>query len=253
MNYTILIVLTTITITITIVVVIYILSLFYIKDDFVPINFDKTSIYIINLDKRVDRYNITSKKLLDYGYNNYKRFSAIDSNLNWDKVKNYVDINSMESIDNNYRKYHHELSKGAVGCYLSHYNLWNKLLLSNDDNFIIFEDDTLPTFQYSEIKTILYDAPKNWDIILFGGLYHRNNIIKNTSLCRVKRFYCTHAYIISKSGAKKLQCMLPIKQQVDSLLSDLSVNKIINIYGLIDQSWTQNPQINSTDIQIPII
>lgn len=248
MNYTILIVLA------TIIIVIFSLYL-YINTyvEFQRINFDKTSIYLINLDKRIDRYDITSKKLYEYGYNNFKRYSAIDSNLDWDKVKIYVDINSMESIINNFRKFHYELSKGAVGCYLSHYNLWNELLLSTDDNFIIFEDDTLPTFEYSEIKTILNEVPKNWDIILFGGLYNRNNVVKNTRLCRVKRFYCMHAYIISKSGAKKLQCILPIKQQIDSVLSDMSVNRIINIYGLLDQSWMQNPQINSTDIQTPMV
>ncbi len=217
----------------------------------IELDFNNTPKFLINLDKRIDRYEITSKLLYKYGYD-FQRFSAIDSILNWDDIKLYVDDKSMQPIENNYRKYHHELSKGAVGCYLSHYKLWMNLLNSYDNKMIIFEDDTLPTFTYYEIRKTLNKVPKNWDIILFGGLYHRNNLI-NEDICKVRRFYCLHAYMISKSCVKKLKnTLFPIKKQIDSVLSEMSIQNKINIYGLKDQTWMQNPLVNSTDIQTPM-
>jgi hypothetical protein len=62
-----------------------------------------------------------------------------------------------------------------------------------------------------------------------------------------------HAYIINKKGALKLLSkVFPIKKQIDSLLSDLASNNEVNIYGITQNKWTQNPQINNTDIQTEI-
>lgn len=233
-----------------IITTIILLYMNYIK--LIQFDLKNSKKFLINLDKRIDRLSITSKLLNEFGYD-FTRYSAIDSLLKWDDVKDLVDSNSMLPIINNYRTQHHELSKEAVGCYLSHYNLWKDLKKSNEPYYIIFEDDTLPTITFDDLQKKLNIVPENWDIILFGGLYHRNKKVKGTNLCHIKRFYCLHAYMISKKGAEKLQNLLPIKQQIDSELSDLSIAGKLNIYGLTDNSWIQNPMVNSTDIQTKIV
>jgi hypothetical protein len=62
-----------------------------------------------------------------------------------------------------------------------------------------------------------------------------------------------HAYIINKKGASKLLSKaFPIKKQIDSWLSDLASINYVNIYGITQKKWSQNPQINMTDIQTEI-
>ena len=53
--------------------------------------------------------------------------------------------------------------------------------------------------------------------------------------------------------ALKLLCKAyPLKKQIDSFLSDMTQYNYINIYGIIKNKWSQNQQINSTDIQTEI-
>ena len=152
-----------------------------------------------------------------------------------------------------YRTKHYELSYGAVGCYLSHVNIWKKLEKDNLDYILIFEDDAYPTFNFTELQQIINnDVPNDWDIIFFGGIYNDYNIIKD-NIVKLKRFYETHAYIINKKGALKLLSKaFPIKKQIDSWLSDQVLQNYVNIYGITKNKWTQNSKINKSDIQTEI-
>ena len=211
--------------------------------------------YIINLDKRIDRWNVTSKNLINSGYSNLKKFKAIEGNrIDKATLNKLVTHESMKDIKNGYRTEHHQLSIGAVGCYLSHINLWELGYDTNKDDYvIIFEDDTLPTIHSSDLQDSLKDLPLDWDIVLFGGIYYTDKRINNT-FCKIDRFYCLHAYAINKKCINfLLEDAFPIRQQIDSWLSDLSIQKKINIYGLIKNDWMQNEDINSTDIQTPMI
>ena len=59
-----------------------------------------------------------------------------------------------------------------------------------------------------------------------------------------------HGYIINKNAANKLlKKAYPIKKQIDSWLSDLASDNYINIYGVNNNKWVQNSEINNTDIQ----
>lgn len=208
--------------------------------------------YLINLDKRTDRLKTTIRLLNDKGYTHVERFSAIDSTTKWDHVKQFVSPDAVDSIIKGYRTEHHQLSKGAIGCYLSHYELWKKAA-EDDTNIIIFEDDTYPTLSYVELKKYLGHVPGTWDLILFGGVYNTQSNIINQYVSKLSRFYCLHAYMISSKACKFLiSRALPITQQVDSFLSDLSEENYLDVYGLRNTGWVQNPEVNSTNIQTPM-
>lgn len=211
--------------------------------------------YIINLDKRIDRWKITSKLLNNYGYTNLERFKAIEGNrIPKNELTRIVSHEAMEPVINGYRTEHHHLSIGAIGCYLSHINVWE---LGNETNhseyIIIFEDDTYPTLTSKQLQEKLIDLPPDWDIALFGGIYYTDQKV-NETWCKIDRFYCLHAYMINKKCINYLlKNTFPIKQQIDSWLSDLSHDSKINVYGLIQNDWMQNETINNTDIQTPMI
>jgi len=215
---------------------------------------EKLELYLINLEHRKDRLVITNNLLNNYNFNNVIRFPAVNGkNISNDELIKIVEPSAMKSILNNYRKEHHELSYGAVGCYLSHVNIWKKLEFDNLDYIIIFEDDALPNFSFFDLQEIIKNyVPDDWDLILFGGIYNKNNYINNYIL-KILTFYETHAYIINRKGALKLLSkVFPIKKQIDSLLSDLASNNEINIYGITQNKWSQNLEINNTDIQTEI-
>jgi glycosyl transferase family 25 len=221
-----------------------------IKENF---NLDKIKIYIINLDSRIDRFKITSNLLNEYDFKDVIRYPAVNGkNISKNELIKIIEPSALKSIFDNYRKEHYELSYGAVGCSLSHFNLWKKLELDNLDSIIIFEDDAYPSFNFIELQEIINNnVPNDWDIILFGGIYNNYKNINNY-IDKIYSFYQTHAYIINKKGALKLLSKaFPIKKQIDSWLSDLA-SDYINIYGITKNKWTQNPQINFTDIQTEI-
>ena len=59
---------------------------------------------------------------------------------------------------------------------------------------------------------------------------------------------------MSKKCARKLiDKSLPMTQQIDWWLSDLATDKKIKIYGLTNSRWKQNPLINDTNIQTPLL
>lgn len=215
--------------------------------------FEDAPMYLINLDQRSDRLLKTTTLLNDKGYAPITRIRATDGNADWETLKAAVKGNAMQSILDGHRTEHNQLSKGAVGCYISHLSLWKQLLKSHHEVYIIFEDDTLPTLTRTELSAYLSGVPDDWDIILFGAEYDGDCIKVNDYVCKAKRFYCLHAYAIRKRAAIHLvPRALPIEQQIDSWMSDMTENEDINVYSLSDTNWIQNIDIKATDVQTPL-
>jgi GR25 family glycosyltransferase involved in LPS biosynthesis len=212
-------------------------------------------IFLINLDQRKDRLQITLPLLDQQGYYNIQRVEAVNGKTLTDhQIRSLVLESELQPIWNQQRTEHHQLSRGAVGCYLSHLKLWSQL--QNDprhDFYLILEDDTNPKLSYDLLKRQINKLPNDWDIYLCGGLYHRHNKISN-KVCRVDNFMCTHAYVVRKKSVPiLLKYAFPIKEQIDFYLSNLSREKKINIYGAISEEWNQNLQVNFSDIQTVMV
>ncbi len=110
-------------------------------------------IVVINLDNRKDRlqtFNTTNPNLT------YERYSAVDGNsLSYTQLlKDGFDVNH-DWIDPLLKT---PLTKGEVGCFLSHWNLWNKCIEENE-SLLILEDDAILThrFDINEISNLSYD------------------------------------------------------------------------------------------------
>jgi len=216
------------------------------------INIKECKKYIINLEKRPDRLAKTLQNLNDKNYYNITRFNAFEIKT-IEEAKKYVVPESMYPIIKKQRTAHNQLSLGAVGCYLSHLEIYKKIISGNDDYAIIFEDDTLPSLDIDELQSRLTNIPNDWDIILIGGIY-KKKAYYNDNIYDVEKFILLHAYIMSKKCAKKIvDKALPMNQQIDWWLSDLASEKKIKIYGLIDSRWKQNPIISDTNIQTPLL
>jgi GR25 family glycosyltransferase involved in LPS biosynthesis len=201
--------------------------------------------YIINLEKYMEKYNTSLNRLnkLNIIPN---RFNAIYiDNLNDESLKKII-YPSVNYTINHGRYSHNNIgTKGAIGCYLSHYTLWKMLLESSDDMFLIFEDDVDTNItNVQKINFFINSINDNydWDFIFLG---YNNNI--NNSIKLNKIIHGMHAYIINRKGAKKLLAnIFPIIDQIDSYISFMGLYRDVNIYLPKYSFFFQNNYIGSS-------
>lgn len=213
-------------------------------------------IYIVNLERRPDRLN----RFLEY-YNksdlqNYSvnKFNAVDgSKIDVDTVPltelARLEMKQLETMGFRYK--HYQLTKGAIGCYLSHVKIWEHIVDHDYEMVLVFEDDARPPPNFLKlVKQNLKLIPKDWDIVLLGKLC--NSCVDKGGYYDVNRFMLTHAYLIKKKAIIKIletDTLFPISQQIDAYMSELS--STLKIYAVKKDIVRQGQ--SRTDIQAPII
>lgn len=209
--------------------------------------------YCINLPDNIDRWNNIKKYFHEFDIDVVK-YNAIDTRT-YSKMMKYKQFISKDAIHQLYNLYkngkrddHHELTPGAVGCYLSHLSVWYDAIKNNENYVLVLEDDTkLYSGFYEKIHETIENVPSDWDIILFGvyGVGHLINYKYN--IFKVNNFVLFHCYLINVKSIKKIiDKLIPINCQVDFAVSKLSDE--LNIYGrhIINQSGF------TSQIQIPL-
>lgn len=210
--------------------------------------------YIINLDKRTDRMAVTVPKLHRFGFD-VERWPAVDARrMSRGDVDGVVRPDARAPIWRGWRAEHSELSLGAVGCFLSHLQIWASLAESPEGaGALVFEDDTDPTITSEQVDAALVGLPDDWDIV-FLGVFGEPYDPARLSIRRVEWFFGAHAYIIRRRCAQKLLASaLPMHVQLDSWLSRLSMSGLVRLYAIANSGWAQNAKVSETDIQTPVI
>jgi len=206
--------------------------------------------YVINLRRREDRWRVTKAHLSGLGFAP-TRFEAVDgASIPDPLVQVFTTPRARESIHRGYRREHHEISRGSVGCSLSHFALWRKLLDSEQPHMTVFEDDA--ECLRPDALGLLPFGSGRFDLLLLGGLYDYSSkdVTAGLSVKEVKRFLCTHAYVIWKDAAwRLLQFAFPIQKQVDFYMHMLPT---ITIMACVPSLFHQRPAISQTDVQIPL-
>ncbi|XP_043527347.1 glycosyltransferase 25 family member isoform X2 [Frieseomelitta varia] len=186
-------------------------------------------IYMINLLRRPERRNRMHKIFKELEIR-AETIDAVDgSTLSLEDLKT-LEIEIMpEYID----PYHNRpMTMGEIGCFLSHYIVWNKVVKNGFKNIIVLEDDVrFEPFFNQKVNYILKELENlqlKWDLIYLGRKRLTENaepwISGSKYLVRASYSYWTLGYILSASGAKKLLDAMPLKQliPVDEYLPILS-------------------------------
>lgn len=206
--------------------------------------------YVINLRRRVDRWGVTRKHLQTLGFRP-QRFEAVDGATIPDAlVGMFTTPRARKSMERGYRHEHHEISRGSIGCSLSHFALWRKLLDSDAPHMTVFEDDA-ECVRPGALQHLPFGSGR-FQLLLLGGLYDEKPPVgtDQVSVRTVKRFLCTHAYVIWKEAAwSLLQFAFPIQKQVDFYMHALPS---LQISACVPAIFLQNQTIAHTDVQIPI-
>lgn len=123
-------------------------------------------VFVINLDSRPDRWTSMKRKIIEAGFSEsaIKRIPAV---LGKSLDLSQVNLSDRARYDlQQVRDNHFSIATtGAVGCYLSHYNLWKRMVDENIEAALIFEDDAqfTPNFQ-EKSKAVMHDLHRfHWD------------------------------------------------------------------------------------------
>ena len=221
------------------------------------ITMSNITIYLINMAKSHDRYkrfkdSIQKSDLRPVGFTRIEGVNGRAQNLK-KLVSPQAYQNIIKSEKTNYRRYHYELTRGAVGCYLSHINVYKSVLQQDTEYAIIFEDDVrlIKPNILEEINKVLPTIPEDWDILLLGCVCFVCG--KFVNYYDVNRYFLMHGYIVKKSSAEKILHMIenePIEQQIDAKFSDLAERGLLKIYCLRNKLAVQWDM--GTNIQIPV-
>jgi glycosyl transferase family 25 len=140
----------------------------------------------------------------------------------------------------------------VIGCAMAHIKVWKLFLESNTEYAIILEDDVVFEHNFKEKLDLgIKNTPDDFDILYLGCFGCQNNLNFNTlqfanlGILNLKANFknqfvnkpfvalATHAYIVSRNGAKKLLSYIDrnIYTHIDIHIQELVSNKLINIYS----------------------
>lgn len=222
------------------------------KSRTVPASFD---LYVINLDRAPSRMRqfVADLSGTDLADAPLIRVRATDgarldlaSNVTPEALQEIV---TAERVG--YRQRHYELTRGAVGCYLSHMDAWQRLAGSDKEQIMVCEDDAVldPDIGQTAVKA-MREVPTSWDIILLG--YWCVKCETATHWRRMYRFFGLHCYLVRRSALQKVQEYTGgrVGQQFDSLLSDMCEEGRMEVYGVKDKAALQSGSRSS--VQVPL-
>lgn len=192
-------------------------------------------------------------------YSSKKRWLSIITDLNKKPYLRYQRFPGL--LFNNHDKKHIQLNKikklrgfifreGEIGCYKSHCEIYNQLLMDPvNDYYIILEDDVDISKIKKPIESYIENAPRGWDIIYIG---------MNKNYCKIKRYKnfdtfdgskCmpgNFGYIIKKKAAQFIiNFSFPIRLPIDEQIREWEYN--LNIY-IMNPSIVFHKDIESTTI-----
>jgi len=144
-----------------------------------------------------------------------------------------------EEIKKNTNSFYYNFGpKSAIGCAMSHIKTWKIFLETKDDLCIIFEDDVIFEKRFKYLNKYISNTPSDFDILLLGCLFCDNEFITNIKVNRYINIPSItaglHAYVLSKSGARKLLSIIEnkINNHIDVIIFKLYCQGKINLYML---------------------
>lgn len=192
----------------------------YISDKFpTPEKLGFDEIYMINLKRRPKRRKRMMATLKELGIA-VKIFDAIDGKaMTTDDIK-ALGIDMLPGFKDPWAK--RTLTKGEIGCFLSHYYIWQEVVEKGYEKILIIEDDVRFEYKYRAKMHYLFQEIEekgfNWDLIYVGRkiLRAKDEAYLNGSriLVHPSYSYWTLSYMLTQEGARKLLAQKPLNRMV---------------------------------------
>lgn len=201
---------------------------------------DEFDSYLINLDKRKERLEnfknqYYTSDLADQ--KEFRRVSAVDGSKIelMGTVAPEIEKGIKKIEQTGLRTSHPQMTRGMVGCYKSHYKVWDEIYQSGKPYGLVFEDDAEFDEKIYKKTAERLVFPDDWDVILLGHVrladYERG---PQPNLLKVRDFWGLHGYLISRRGISKMMLYrdMPISLQIDIFMSKLATEGKLMVYAL---------------------
>lgn len=200
------------------------------------INIKPIRIFVINLKKDTEKKEYM--KELCQRYNLHVEF--IEAICGSALSKHEID--EIYSSDKSIGTLGRELSRGEIGCALSHKYIFERILKEKVEIAMILEDDIFFDKTLVDILKFKENFEKNWELILLGhhtgysrdidtkqSIWYKKQLNSMYKLARpCEKGYGTYGYLITNNGARKLLKYLDtIEKPIDHYTGD---SQYINLY-----------------------
>ena len=235
------------------------------------------NIYVVTIKRNLDRQTRMTKLLNKHNL----QFSFIEGEdgeqLDPGKLKQVFDANKSRA------RLGHDVTKNEIACSLSHIKALKTFLEDDKQDYALFLEDDISISNIESLETSvkLMPKPKEWDLLYLG--YQQMNMkmpqnihlkwllaypilnalkLKRYDLQKIKRIFGrpynnywfragshnnTHAYIVSKSAAKKIiDYNTPVFLQADVVLMDMIVEGKLRAFGLNKPVFYQSDDLPSS-------
>ena len=187
-------------------------------------------IWIINLKRDVARRDFMVEQLERLGLA-YELIEAVDGSTLTDEDMSIISPELSE------QRIYRQLTRGEIGCALSHIRLWERIVREDIPEALIFEDDVLIGRNMVDILLNREKLPQDWEhinftawarVVPFGDFIF--DIYRAAKF--LERPFSSSAYLLTKSGAEKLlETVYPLYIPIDDYFSISGLNS----YGVEPQ------------------
>ena len=199
--------------------------------------------FIINLEKDIERKEDIVSQCITFNLD-YTVIPAVDGRkLSEDDLNRLIDPEKSKGM-----------TRGEIGCSLSHYNIYKKIVDDNINHALILEDDAQlePNLvrALELLKNYRFDIPT---IVLLGPINkhatrNSNQLSDDIKMVSVIEATLSHGYFINKSAAQKLTDFLyPIWLEADRWVFFRDYN-VIDVKALTPPSITLSTLSNTSTI-----
>ncbi|MFC0445772.1 glycosyltransferase family 25 protein [Pseudidiomarina halophila] len=169
----------------------------------------KWKVLVINLERSPQRWHAMVEQLEASGLP-YERVEAVAGDtLTAEQIAQVFDSKAAR------HNYHYQLSRGEIGCYLSHLKAWQTILNQQLDYAIVLEDDVVLDAKFRLLPKVIVQCDEAWDLIKIAAPFkqQKSYVLNQLDGFRSVRFKkppmgaCGH--VVSAAGAAKLLAQRP--------------------------------------------
>ncbi|XP_032592323.1 glycosyltransferase 25 family member [Drosophila grimshawi] len=198
---------------------------------------DFDNIFMINLQRRPERREKMEQLFNELGLE-VEHFEAVDGKQLNAQLVQEMGISFLPGYEDPY--HHRPMTMGEIGCFLSHYRIWQQIVQRQLRQVLILEDDVRfePYFK-GNVQRVLQQASKfDYDLIYFGRKRLKDEsepwVEGTDNLVHVGYSYWTLGYVITLPGAEKLLAAKPLE-------------KLIPVDEFLPVMFNRHPQKNLSD------
>lgn len=156
--------------------------------------------YIVNLERSIERKQYMIDLLQSIGFNDYEFLKAVDG-----RALTPEELCEVFDMETSFKRYGRNLSRGEIGCTLSHFKCYQTIVENNIECALILEDDISILRDMSILDELehLMKSPEPMVVFLSGDFwYYTKETFLQYELVSVFDAVGTYAYAINHSAAK---------------------------------------------------